>query len=95
MRASQTMHMLIKVHHLEPIELSRHLLNLLFFVIRDIFNTGRIPFDVCSGSFFVLPTSFDGTAGYLAVMNVLNLMVAHGACFDLGSTHVDGAVVNS
>jgi hypothetical protein len=42
-----------------------------------------------------LPTSFDGTAGYLAVVDVLNPMVAHGACFDLGSTHVDGAVVDS
>jgi hypothetical protein len=28
-------------------------------------------------------------------MNVRNPMVAHGACFNLGSTHVDGAVVNS
>jgi hypothetical protein len=28
-------------------------------------------------------------------MNVLNPMVAHGACFDLGSTHIDGSVVNS
>jgi hypothetical protein len=28
-------------------------------------------------------------------MDVLDPMVAHGACFDLGSTHVDGAVVDS
>jgi hypothetical protein len=88
MRSPQTMHVLIEVHHLETIELSGNLLDFLFLIVWDILNTWRIPFDVCARGLLVLPTSPDSAARYLAVVDVLNLVVAHGACVDLSSAHV-------
>jgi len=93
MRAPQTMHMLIEVHHLETIELSRNLLDLLLLIVWNVLNTRRIPLDVFTSSLLVLSTSFDRTTRYFAVVDVLNSVVPHGACFDLGSTHADELLV--
>jgi len=93
MRAPQTMHMLIEVHHLETIELSRNLLDLLLLIVWNVLNTWRIPFDVFTSSLLVLPTSFDGAARYFAIVDILNSVVPHRACFDLSSTHADELLV--
>jgi hypothetical protein len=88
MRASEAVHVLVEVHHLETVELIGHCLDLLFLAWLNHFDTRRIPFDVCTRCFLVLTTSFDCAAGDFSVVYVLDLMVAHGACCDFRSIHV-------
>lgn len=83
------MHMFVEVHHLEAIELIRDRLDLLYLIGWRILNAFRIPLDVCSGRFLVLPTSFDCATRDFSIVDVFNLVVAHRACYNLGAVHVE------
>jgi hypothetical protein len=87
-RASQTMHVLVEVHHLESIELIADFLDLLLLAWLDGFNTFRVPFDVCTRCFLALSACLYGTAGDLSIMDVFDPVVAHGACCDLRAVHL-------
>lgn len=89
MGASQTVHVLVEIHHLEAIELSRHVLDLLLFVGWGILNTWGVPLDECPWGPFVLTASFDRSVGHLSIVYVLNPVIAHWACFNLCATHID------
>ena len=82
------MHVLIKVNHLETSELSRHILDLLFFIGWNLLNAWSIPFDKGSWGFLVLTTSFDSPIGKLAIVYVLDPVEAHWARFDICFAHV-------
>jgi hypothetical protein len=88
MRAPQAVHVLVEVHHLEPIELRRHLLDLLRLARLLHLNALGIPLDVLSRRRLVLPPSFDGTAGDFAIVDIRDLVVADGASDDIGRTHI-------
>lgn len=72
MRASQAMHMFIKIHHLEPIKLIGNRLDLLLFILWNRFDARCIPFYICARSFFVLAAGFYGATGDGAVVDVLD-----------------------
>jgi hypothetical protein len=80
-------HVLVEVHHLEAIELIGDFLDLLFLSRLDSLNAWSVPLYVCPGSFLVLSASFDRAAGELAIVDVLNPVMAHRASLDLGSVH--------
>jgi hypothetical protein len=82
-------HVLVKVHHLESIELVGDFLNLFFLAGLNCLHALSIPLDVGSGSFLVLSTSFDCATGELAIMDVLNSVVAQRAGLDSCSAHVE------
>jgi hypothetical protein len=81
------MHVLVEVHHLKAIELVRNFLDLLFLARLDCLNTWSIPLDVCAWSFLVLSTSLNSTTCNFAIVDVLNSMLAHWACFNFCSVH--------
>jgi hypothetical protein len=88
MCAPQAVHVLVEIHHLEPIELRRHLLDLLRLARLNHLDAIGIPLDILARRRLVLPTSFDGTAGDFAIMDVRDLVVADGASDDVGRTHI-------
>lgn len=88
MRAAKTMHMLVKIHHLETIELIRHLLDLLRLALLNLFHARGIPLDVGSWGFLVQSARLDGSARHLAIVDVLDPVVAHGTCFNSCSAHL-------
>lgn len=75
MSASQTVHMLVEVHHLEAIELVRNLLDLLLLAGLDDLYTLSIPTNVLAWSGFVLTTSLDSATRHLSIVNVSNPVV--------------------
>jgi hypothetical protein len=66
---------LIKVHHLEAVELIRDFLDLLLLARLDNLYAFGIPFDILTWSGLVLTTSLDSTAGNLSIVDVRNPMV--------------------
>jgi hypothetical protein len=88
MCAPQAVHVLVEIHHLEPIELRRHLLDLLRLARLLHLDALGIPLDVLARRRLVLPPSFDGTAGDFAIVDVRDLVVADGASDDIGRTHI-------
>jgi hypothetical protein len=88
MRAAQTVHMFIEIHHLETIELVGDLLYQLFLPWLDRFYAWGVPFDVRAWRFLVLSARLDCAAGHLAIVYVLNPKVAYGAGFHLSFAHI-------
>src|SRR5689334_12527429 len=87
-RASQTVHVFVEVHHLEAVELVCNFLNLFLFSRLNNLDTWSIPLDVCARSFLVLSACFNCAAGNLAIVYILNSMMAHRASFNLRSAHL-------
>jgi hypothetical protein len=77
MRASQAVHVFVEIHHLEPIELIRHLLDLLFLARLDGLDSRIIPFDIGPRSFLVLSPHFDSPARYFSIVDILDLVVTN------------------
>jgi len=89
MRAAQTVHVLVEIHHLKTIELVRHVLDLFLLAGLDGFDAWSVPFDVYPRGFLILSAGFDGATGNLAIVDVLNSVVPHGACFDPCPVHLE------
>lgn len=87
MCASQTMHVLVEIHHLESIELIRSFLYLLRLPIRYNFNTFSIPFDILPWSWRVLATSSDCSVSNLTTTDVLDLVMPSRASSRFLSVH--------
>jgi hypothetical protein len=87
MCAPQAVHVLVEIHHLEPIELRRHLLDLLCLARLYNLDTLSIPLDVLARRRLVLPTSLDGATRDLSVVDILNLVVSDRTCNDISRTH--------
>lgn len=83
------MHMLIEVHHLEAVKLLRNFLYRLFFSRLNHFNARIVPLDIRARCFLVLSTGLDSAAGYFAIVDVLDLVVAHWAGEGLSCAHLD------
>lgn len=75
MCASQAVHVLIEVHHLEAVELIRNLFDLLLLARLYDFDTFSIPLDVFAWRRLVLSTSLDGSTWNLSIVYICNLVV--------------------
>lgn len=75
MCASQTVHVLVEVHHLEAVELVRDLFDLFLLARLDDLYAFSVPLDILARRGFVLTTSLDGAARNLAIVDVGDLVV--------------------
>ena len=75
MSASQAVHVLVEVHHLEAVELIRDLLDLFLLIRRNKFYALGAPFYVLARRRLVLTTSLDGATGDLSIVDVRDLVV--------------------
>lgn len=89
MCAPQTVHVFVEVHHLEPIELVRNLLDLLLLARLNSFHALSIPLDVFAWRGLVLASSLDGAAGDLSIVYVCDFVVRDWAGHDLTVAHCD------
>jgi hypothetical protein len=87
MRPAQTVHVLVKVHHLETVELIRDFLDLFLLARLDNLYALSIPLDILARCGLVLATSLNGAAGNLSIVDVRDLVVRDGTGYDVDFAH--------